>query len=226
MIKVRKRRLLACLVMCAVLAVILAASSNAALFGLIKSRSKAAPVVRHSLVVFPFDRDAEAASAVPEDFGDSVAEYLRTTLSTSKGYAAYLYDDRLTPVKRAFDDNLVKAQDTKGPFYADKAKVTKLADILSTDYYVVGSVESYTFDKEKKAANLTLKADLYVRKTGKIVQSFVVGGAAESGAQALDEDELMSIAAGKAVEALREKVLSTSAADNVPVPAPKVKAKK
>lgn len=216
MIKVGKRRLLACLALCAVLALILAAGSDAALFGLIKSKGNAQPAVKHSLMVFPFDRDSELTAVLPDDFGAGVADYLRITLASSKGYATYIYDERLTPVKRANADNMVKDQDMKAPFFTEKAKVTKLAEILATEYFLVGSIESYTFDKDKKTVDLTLKADLYSSKTGKVVQEFVVGGSAGEGAQGLEEDELRSIAAGKAVEALREKIIGTSAADAKP----------
>lgn len=218
MIKVGKRRLLACLAMCAALAFITTASSNAALFGLIKPKPKIEPVVRHSLVVFPFDRDFESAQGVPEDFGMSVADYLRMTLANSKGYAPYLYDERLTPIKRASADNMVKETDTKAPFFTEKAKTSKLAAIMATDYYIVGSVESYTYDKDKKSVELTLKADLYDNKTGKIMQEFMVGGSAEAGNQPLEEDEIRSIAAGKAVDALREKIIAMSPADAKPAP--------
>lgn len=202
------------------LALVLAACSDAALFGLIKSRSKSRAVARQTLVIFPFDKDPDAAASVPDEFGQSVAEYLRATLATSKGYAALIYDDRLMPVQRARSDNVVKDQEVKSPFFADKAKADKLADILATDYYLVGSVESYTYDKDKKAVDLALKADLVLAKTGKVIQEFMVGGSASAGTQAMEEDELCSIAAGKAVEALGEKILSTSAADAKPAPQP------
>lgn len=218
MIKVGKRRLLACAAMCAVLAFITSACSNAALFGLIKSKSKSPAAVRHSLVVFPFDRDSESAASVPDDFGQKVAEVLRSTLSTSKGYAVYLYDERLTPIKRASADNALKEADTKAPFFAQKTKVTALAKILETDYFVVGSVESYTYDKTKKSVDLTLQADLCDAQSGKIIQEFMVGGSAEAGTQNLEEDELRSIAAGKAVEALQDKILASSGADAKPAP--------
>jgi hypothetical protein len=213
MLKMGKRQLPACVILCAMLALVLAACSDAALFGLIKSKSKAQAVARQSLVIFPFDNDLDASANVPDDFGQSVAEYLRTTLATSRGYAVLLYDDRLMPVQRARTDNVVKDQDVKSPFCADKAKADKLADILATDYYLVGSVESYTYDKDKKTVDLALKADLVLAKTGKLIQEFMVGGSASAGTQAMDEDELCSVAAGKAVEALGEKILSTSAAD-------------
>jgi hypothetical protein len=203
------------------LALVLAACSDAALFGLIKSKSKAQAAVRQSLTIFPFDKDPDAAANVPEDFGQSVAEYLRTSLAASKGYAVLLYDDRLMPIVRAKSDNAVKEQDAKSPFFADKAKADKLADILCTDYYVVGSVESYTYDKDKKTVDLALKADLVLTRTGKVIQEFMVGGSASAGTQAMEEDELCSIAAGKAVEALGEKILSTSAADTKPAAQPK-----
>ncbi len=195
------------------LVLVFAACSDAALFGLIKSRSKAHAVARQSLVIFPFDQDPDVAANVPDDFGQSVAEYLRTSLANSKGYAALLYDDRLMPVQRAKTDNVVKDPDMKGPFFTDRAKADKLADILATDYYVIGSVESYTYEKSAKKADIALKADLILARTGKVIQEFMVGGSASAGTQTMDEDELCAIAAGKAVEALSEKILSTSPAD-------------
>lgn len=214
MTKMGKRGLVAGVTIC-VLTLALAAASNAALFGLLKSKSgaKAGPAVRHTLIIFPFDKDAESAAGVPEDFGQNIADYLLSTLATSKGYSVILYSERLTPVRRAKEDNFVKDQDIKGPFFADKAKSDKLADILATDYYVVGSVESYSYDKDKKTAELLLKADLINAKTGKLSQEFMVGGSAAQAAQPMDEAELQSIAAGKAADALTEKILSTSAAD-------------
>jgi len=220
------RKLLACVVVGAVLACMLAACSDAALFGLIKSKSKAKAAPRQSLIVFPFDKDSESAANVPDEFGKDVAEVLRTTLANSKGYAVMLYKERLMPIQRALADNAVKEQETKSPYFTDKPKADRLADILATDYYLIGSVESYTYDKDKKAVDLALKADLVLTKTGKVMQEFMVGGSAAAGAQAMEEDELRSIAAGKAVEALGEKILSTSSADTKPTAQPKPKPKK
>lgn len=222
MVNMGKTRLLGSVALCAFLVLILAASSNAALFGLVKSRAKSAPVVRHSLVVFPFDRDSESAAGVPDTFGTSVAESLRAMLAPSKGYSVLLYEDRLTPVVRAKtdSDSGVKLEDTKAPFFADRKKAGKMAGVLATDYYLVGSIESYSYDKDKKTADVTLKADLVQCKSGKLVQEFMVGGSAEAGTQAMEEEELLGIAAGKAVDALRERILSTSTADVKPVAAP------
>lgn len=222
MTQVRKRGLVAGVAVCMVLVLALAVTCDAALFGLLKSkRSRTAPVVRQSLMIFPFDKDTESAIGVPDDFGKGIAEYLRTTMAVSKGYSVFLFDDRLTPIRRAREDNVVKDQDLNGPFFADKARAGKLADLLGTDYYLIGSVESYTYDKEKKSAEIMLKADLIVGKTGKVSQGFMVGGSAAQGAQPLDEEELQSIAAGKAVEALTQKILETSPADAKPAPVAK-----
>lgn len=221
MIKVGKRGLVVGIAMCLILTFALAITSNAALFGLIKVKSKSKPVVRQSLMIFPFDKDAE--TTVSDELGQSVAEYLISTLTASKGYSVILFDDRLTPVRRALADNAVKTQDLAGPFFTDKVKAGKLAELLSTDYYMTGSIESYTYDKAGKTASLTLRADLINGKTGKLFQEFMVGGTAAQGAQALDEEELQSIAAGKAVEALCQKVLETSAADKATAAKPKPK---
>lgn len=214
MLKMGKRQLVACVVLCAMLALVFAVCCDAALFGLIKSKSKSQTTARQSLVIFPFDKDPDAAANLPEDFGRSIAEYIRSSLANSKGYAVLLYDDRLMPIRRAIEnDHIVKEQDSKGPFFTDKAKADKLAEILATDYYLIGSVEGYTYDRQKKTADVALKADLVLAKTGKVIQEFMVGGSASAGEQAMEEEELCSIAAGKAVEALSEKILSTSSAD-------------
>lgn len=220
MAKVGTRSLVAGVAMCLVLMLVLAATCEAALFGILKSRSRnrAPAVVKQSLMIFPFDRDVESAVGVTEDFGQGIAEYLRTSLAPSKGYSTLLFDKRLAPVMRALGDNVVKNTEVTGPFFTDKAKADKLAGLVATDLYVIGSVESYTYDKDKKTAEIMLKADLVIAKSGKVSQEFMVGGSAAQGAQPLDEEELQSIAAGKAVEALAQKILETSAADAKPAP--------
>ena len=214
MIKVGKRRIWACVAFCVMLVIILTAGSQAALFGLIKTKKKDAPVaVKQSLLIFPFDKDVESAQGVPDEFGENLAGYLRTALAGSKGYSALLYDTRLMPVKRAIVDTYIREQDAKVPFFGEKQKVAKLANLFATDYYIVGSVESYTYDKAKKTVELTLKADLVQADSGKMIQEFLVAATAGDGNQADEEDELRSLAAGKAVTALTEKILGTSPAD-------------
>jgi hypothetical protein len=193
----------------------MAVSCDAALFGLLKSKrsSRSGPVVKQSLMIFPFDKDTESAAGVSDDFGRGIADYLRTTMGVSKGYSVFLFDSRLTPVRRAKEDNVIKDQDINGPFFTEKAKTVKLADLLAADCYIVGSVESYSYDKEKKSAEITLKADIVNAKSGKVTQEFMVGGAAAQAAQPMDEEELQSIAAGKAVEALTQKIMEATPAD-------------
>lgn len=223
MTNARKRGLVAGVATCVALMVALTVTCDAALFGLLRSRrssSRPVPVVKQSLMIFPFDRDADSAIAIGENFGQGIGEYLLSTLSVSKGYSVILFHERLSSVRRAREDNVIKDADIKGPFFTDKAKADKLAELLGVDYYIIGSVETYTYDKDKKTAELTLKADLVAAKTGKVSQEFLVGGSAAEGAQPMDEEELQSIAAGKAVEALTQKVLATSAADSIPVPPP------
>lgn len=214
MIKTGKRQTPACIALCVMLVLILTASSQAALFGLIKTKKNDAPVaVKQSLVIFPFDKDIESAQGVPDQFGDNIAGYLRTALANSKGYSAYLYDARLMPIKRAVNDNYMREQDTKAPYFAEKQKSAKLAQLLAANCYIIGSIEGYTYDRAKKTVELTLKADLIQADSGRMVQEFLVAATAGDGNQAAEEDELRSLAAGKAVTALTEKILGTSPAD-------------
>ncbi len=212
--KVGKRRIIACIAVCVMFALIAGAGSEAALFGLFKSKKQgSAATVKQTLVIFPFDKDLDSAVAVPDNFGETLAGYLRNSLSTSKGYSVLLYDARLMPIKRALFDNFIREQDTKPPFSSDKPKVEKLAQALSTDYYVVGSVEGYEYNREKKTVEITLKADLVLAEGGKVTQEFLVAATAGDGKDTDDEDSLRSLAAGKAVQALGEKILATSPAD-------------
>lgn len=214
MIKVGKRRILACITFCVMFALIAGAGSEAALFGLFKSKKQeSAATVKYTLVIFPFDRDTDSAAAVPDTYGETIAGYLRNSLSTSKGYSVLLYDARLTPIKRAMFDNFIREQDTKAPFSTDKPKVEKLAQALSTDYYIIGSVEGYDYNREKKMVEITLKADLVLAEGGKVTQEFLVAATAGDGKDTDDEDSLRSLATGKAVQALTEKILATSPAD-------------
>lgn len=206
MIKVEKSHLFICVMACVVLMALSVTSANAALFGLFKTKKRAETPKAQSLMIFPFDKDPEIANKLPETFGKDVSDSLRSLMIGNNQYSVYLYSDRLAPVQRARTDNIIKANDITGPFFMDKTKASKLADLLSTDYYIVGSVENYDYNKDKKSVELMLRMDMVSCTTGKVVQEYMVGGKADESSKATSEDELRAIAAGKAVEALKEKL--------------------
>ena len=206
MMKVGNRRVWAYLGSILIVALLGATAADAGLFGLFGSRKKKAPAIpRVSLVVFPFDQ--ESAVDVPEGYGREVASYLRTVLVGNAKYAVFLYSDRLSPIRRGYDDTSLKTTDISPPFSEDKAKALMLAQTLAADFYLVGMVDDYQFDPAQKVAMMTLSAGLVNGKTGKLVGNFVVTGKADASSEATDEDEYRAVAAGKAIEALRDRVL-------------------
>ncbi len=217
MLNAKTGRLLICLGLTLATGFAAVSTADAGLFGLFKAKKKPAPVVRKSLVVFPFD--STSATAVSEGFGEEIASYLKSVLSGSDGYMAVLYQERLAPIRRAKEDTTLKSQDTTGPFAEDKEKCLKLARLLATDVYLVGSIEDYQFDVTKKVAQITLAAEMYDGKSGKLLGQYLVTGSADESSKASLEEEYRAVAAGKAVDALKERIMPGSAPEPAPEPA-------
>lgn len=204
------------LLICALPILVLALSSTASaglfdLFGLLKSRpkSKTPAVVKQSILVFPLDQAPSVN--VPANYGEELASYLQSVLSGTPRYSVLVYRERLAPIKRAKDDNSLKTQDVVPPFSEDKAKALKLAQTIASDLYLVGTVEDYQFDASKKIAQLTLSAQLMDTKTGKLLGQYLVTGTADETCKATEEAEFRAVAAGKAVESLRDRIIPPTA---------------
>jgi len=196
------RRLSTCLALSLILAVLAVASADAGLFGLWGSRKRVAKPPRRSLVIFPFDKGSEVKTPLADNYGEYVAADLRTMLSGSETYAAFLYRERLAPIERAKVDNVLKTPDYTPPFAQDKAKALKLAHILAADYFLVGEIDDLQVDRANHVAEITLKADLYDAKTGKLVKTFLVTGKTPGSTTTGEEDELRDLAKGAAVTKL------------------------
>lgn len=182
-------------------------AADAGLFGLFgRGKKKAAPVVRQSLVVFPFD--ASATITTPEGFGGQIAGSLRDMMAGEPGYMILVYREALAPIRRATEDQSLKRQDVVPPYSEEKSKSLRLAQTLAADLYLVGAIEDYQFDLTKKVAQLTLSAEMYNVNTGKLIGKFLVSGKADETSKATDEDELRAVAAGKAIEALKNSVIA------------------
>ncbi|MCE5314586.1 MAG: hypothetical protein ABFD49_08200 [Armatimonadota bacterium] len=207
MIKVDRNRLWLSMILIVIFSIVAIGTANAALFGLIKSKKKgAAAVISESLVIFPFD-SGETISKLPESFGEDMATALRSMLVGNDQYWVYFYTDRLAPVKRAKDDNLLKTQDASGPFSSDTGKCVKLARLLAADYLICGAVEEYGVDKSTKSAQLTVSVNLVSVKTGKVVRTLLVTGRTPEGASTGDEDDSRALAAGDAIAKLKSQLL-------------------
>jgi hypothetical protein len=208
-----------CLALSLILGAFAVASADAGLFGLWGSKKKVVKPPRHSLVVFPFDQGA--ASKVPEGFGEFIASDARTMLAGDDRYLAFMYRDRLAPIERAKADNVLKTDDMKAPFAGDldKSKTLKLAQILAADLFLVGEIDDFQVDRTNKVAEMTLKADLYDGKTGKLMKTFLVTGRTPESMATGEEDELRDVAKGAAVTKLIAEITAPPAEEAKPAPA-------
>lgn len=197
-----------CATLVAVVGLAAVGSTDAALFGLWKSKQKREAVQpKQYLVVFPFDQGD--LSKVPSDFGTYVASDVRSVLSSSDRYNVLLYRSRLSPIARAQIDSSLRPSDVEKPFTSeDRAKTSKLAQLLSTDYYVVGTIDDFQVDTSKKTALITLSAEMIDTRTGKLVKTLVITGHTPENTKAVDEEELRDLAKGDAVTKLCAELLA------------------
>lgn len=211
MLKVRKGHLLTCMCLSLVISALVISSANAGLFDMFKGKKRASAQQVQSLLVFPFDQDASVK--LPSAYGEDVATSLRNVLVGNRAYSVFIYRDRLSPIRRAKDDNVIKDKDANSPFSDDANKSLKLAQLLATDYYLVGSVDDCQVDAKTKVAQMTLRADLFDGKTGKLVKTFLITGRTPEFAKAANEDDLRSLAAGDAVAKLKLELMASDSED-------------
>jgi len=216
-----RSRLWTCLALCVIIGLAAAGLADAGLFGRGKkpATGKTGPGVSKSLVIFPFDQ--ADVSRVPEAFGEYVASDLRTMLGSGSDYAVYLYRDRLSPIVRAWkNDNTLKTTDVAPPFAEDREKALKLAKILASDYFLIGTIDDCSVDSKSKTAVLTLSAELVDAKTGRLIKTLLVTGRSPESAKTSFEDELRDIAKGDAVTKLMAEIVAQPKAEPGVVPEP------
>lgn len=210
MTKMGNGRLWVSLGLVLILAVVTAGAAQAGLFDIFKrSKSKTDSTPKEYLVVFPFDQ--VVVSNVPQTFGEDVASSLKGLLSDNSVYSAFLYTDRLPPIKR---ENLNK-QDSTAPFCEDRTKPHKLASLLATSLYLIGEVQEVQVDQAKKVSMVTLSADLYAIKNGesKLLKTFLVTGKSPDNTKATESEELRALAAGDAVSKLAADIAKSPEAE-------------
>jgi hypothetical protein len=196
-----------CATLVAVVGLAAVSPASAALFGLWKSPKKKIVVPKQYVVVFPFDQGDLAN--VPADFGTYVATDLRTMLSDSDKYNVLLYRDRLSPIARATGDNSLTPTDAGPPFTPEnRAKTSRLAQLLASDFYVIGSVDDFQVKASEKVALITISAELIDTKTGKLLKTLVVTGRTPENVKSTEGEELRDLAKGDAVAKLTAEILA------------------
>ena len=197
-----------------------AGSADAGVFDFFRSKKKrTVPVVRRSLVVFPFDHGS--MTNAPGNFGELMASDIRSMLADNPIYAVFLFRGRLAPIERAVSeaDSTIKRPDTEGPFSDDKAKALRLARALASDLYMVGVVDDYAVDVAKKVAQMTVRADLYDTKTGKLVKTLLVSARSPETSKPVDDQELRDLAKGAAITRLVAELTAPEQAEEPVAPA-------
>ena len=188
------------LALCVVISIVALGTANAGLFGLGKGKKQSRKAPRYSLVVFPFDNGTD--TTVPDSYGGYVAADVRTMLTGKSEYIPYLYTDRLPSIRGPRNEQSLKAQDIDPPFADDKSKPLKIAQVIGSDYYLVGSIEEITVDTAKKVATVTLKADVFNTKNGRLVRTCLVSGHTPETVKTSEAEDLRDIAKGAAVTRL------------------------
>lgn len=199
-----------------ILAVLAAGSAQAGLLDIFKrGKGKVDTAAKEYLVVFPFDQ--VVVSNVPLTFGQDVASSLKSLLSDNKQYNAFLYTDRLPPIKR----ESMKPEEAAAPFCEDRSKPHKLASLLATNYYLIGEVQEVQVDQAKKVSLVTISADMYTIKNGesKLIKTFLVTGKSPDNTKVTEVEELRALAAGDAVSKLAADIAKSPEAEKTAVTA-------
>lgn len=192
-------------------------SANAGLFSIFKGKSKRTASIEqvHSLVVFPFDVSSDIN--VPEAIGGDFASELRVAFASTRRYNALVFSDKLAAIQRArFVDTKLQEVDYAPPFTEDNKKPQTLAQLLAVDYYVVGSIESCTYDESAKYAEISVSAIVIDTVSGKTITSVMEAGHTPKDASATSKEDAISLAAGDALAKLQAKLISEPTAAVVP----------
>lgn len=206
-----------------IISFVIVGSANAGLFSIFKGKSKSAPRVKvsapkgklQSIVIFPLDPVEEIAGLTDEtaqdhirtSLGNDIASAIKVDFSSSRQYTAVLYSQNMAPIKRAKDDSTLKGVDPSGPFNKDDDTSRRLADILSTELYMAGSVDNITFDSIKKIAQVTVSVGIYSTDKGRELKTIVITGKTPEGSAVVNEEDAVALAAGDAVQQIKSILL-------------------
>ena len=151
---------------------------------------------KKTLVVFPSDNPANVGASLL----DALANSIKVQVHAAGVYQVVEYTPRLASLERALREQRLTEQDVRAPF--DLAKGVTLGKEMGCDLFLVSSVEEYKYDKDKNAVSLILLAQIGDPKTGKLVGTATVTGAAADALGLREEEQLATLAAVDAVNQL------------------------
>lgn len=120
-----------------------------------KSKDKNAQANLPAVLVYPPDSKGSASAPLV----DVVTEVEQSRLMTSGSYRGLLYQRSMPSIRRAVLDQTLSAEAVHPPF-DDNAKVTRLTRFIGYSLLLVGSIESYEYDADKKQVSLILSGRL------------------------------------------------------------------
>lgn len=128
-----------------------------------------------SLLLFPFVNNTQQPSG--DAIASQVVDALRFRLDSVGVFKVTGYSKFLSPVQRAVQDGVLTEADTAGP-YADATTAGKIAAQVSTNDYLIGSVESFKADPTTRNVTLEVSADLRDTKTNNSIRTLAFTGTA------------------------------------------------
>lgn len=184
---------------------------------------------RQAVVLFPL---AMSGSGSWSGVATDLTAFVSKGLASSRQYVVIEYNDRLPAVQRLIQMQPEKKSATVGPFSDDPSSIEKaamLANAMSADLFIVGTVE-YSFSEKDSVAQVVASLQVVDAKTGKIVDTVGVTGRATkpSDTAAVGEtaiaSEAVKDAGRKIVKAITGKDYKESPAAMEPV-TPSVRSK-
>lgn len=166
-----------------------------------KPRVITTEVVKSSVLVFPFDAATDVQMGAP--VAKALAGAARDRLQKTGKYQVVVFSEQFAPVQRAVEvDQVLKADQLKGPFAEDMQKTLLIGRLSSVDYVLVGTVESYTVDPDGKSVSVVLSAQMVDTRNGKIISAYTAKGKSSDPVAGIDPSDLRATALADAIAKL------------------------
>lgn len=182
-----------------------------------------------TMVLFPLEKSAGVTNA---QVARDLDAFLRDGFGASGSYRVVAYSERLPAIQRLVALQPDKKTAAAGPFSTDAAaagRAVMLANAMSADLLLVGSVSKYSLNERTGIAEVTALVAVLDAKTRKAVHPSAeyVGVASKArGAEGISEKDLASLAVRDAGKKIITQITGVEYREPVQAPTPLVTAKK
>jgi len=161
---------------------------------------------RLGLLIFPLESQVEQQG---NTLGPLVAKGLKDATLRSSAYVGISFNPRHPIMKRAVDESLVKEADLAGPFGVEAEQVTKavaLGRLMEAPRVLVGSIQDFEFNSEKREGQVTITAEIVNTDTGRVDGKVMVATGKSPATMVTGSPEQFALAAAQdAVQQLSSK---------------------